>query len=940
MLARLKVRTKLLAVLLPLLLGVGVLATLGVGDRLGRQRTAERTLQLVATARASAEVVDRLQHERLLATALQNGHAPAASALDQAKVETDRAAASMQGLLVDLSGLDGAIGTLSPSQTRTNIENQLAAIPKARDVYDPRIGSPMAVSDAYSAVIDALGGIGAQLMLAATDLEGSGVAVHWLGAAKEADARSGAISTSIIAATAAGTLPDAAWAISEVPELRDSSASFTTVFVTDATDFGRRVFDEVLADQRFVDSQAAFNSLSQIDPAVGLSADMSEWITIADDRVAALRGAEQQILDREAQAAAARVAALEREVRLYLGGSATALLLALLLAAGVTRSITGSLNRLTRAARTISTEQLPRLVDSLQDPEVEWTFQPTRIDVSSEDEFGELAAAFNAVEQTAIDVATEQSATLKKGIGEIFVNLARRNQSLLDRQIEFIDRLEANEEDPDQLENLFKLDHLATRMRRNAESLLVLAGAEAPRKRAKEVSLTDVIRVAVGEVEDFARITLLAVDEAMAVGSAAVDVAHLLSELMENGTQYSPPDRRVEVVGHRTNDGGYVVSVSDQGVGMTESALADANHLLAHPPVIGLSLSRSLGFIVVATLARRHGISVKLTDSPSGGVTAIVTLPPELLVHTPPRSVVSTPAPSDTPPPVQVPEDAGIDSWTEPPAGASAVAPLPSPPSWEDHDVATQAAASFGLEPDPFAHFAESTPPSLDGEPAAAASPSELPLQTERSEEPGLADAVPMGVAFEQGLFSLLDGDPSAPEAAAPDTTRRRTVWQSPIDTAHGEEAPAVAEPIAAEEPAAMGAQEPVHELVEPGLRSWSEPAWEAPHVVESTQWSAPLEAPVPVADHAPPLIEGLPRRQPTHESVPEAAPERPDPLPRRRRTALGTAQPEPAERLSAPTRPPEEIRNILSRYRSGLQTGRAEQGAGETVNATTNEHQ
>ena len=154
-----------------------------------------------------------------------------------------------------------------------------------------------------------------------------------------------------------------------------------------------------------------------------------------------------------------------------------------------------------------------------------------------------------------VEVAEEQGALLRKGIGDIFINLARRNQTLLDRQIEFIDQLEANEEDPDQLDNLFKLDHLATRMRRNAESLLVLAGAEPPRRRGRPVALADVVRVAIGEVEDFARISLLALDDVTVGGNVAVDLAHLLSELMENATHFSPPDTTVEIVGHRSDDG-------------------------------------------------------------------------------------------------------------------------------------------------------------------------------------------------------------------------------------------------------------------------------------------------------------------------------------------------------------------------------------------------
>ena len=252
------------------------------------------------------------------------------------------------------------------------------------------------------------------------------------------------------------------------------------------------------------------------------------------------------------------------------------------------------------------------------------------IDINSKDEIGQLADAFNSIQHVTIEVAEEQGALLRKGIGDIFINLARRNQTLLDRQIEFIDQLEANEEDADQLDNLFKLDHLATRMRRNAESLLVLAGAEPPRRRGRPVALADVVRVAIGEVEDFARISLLALDDVTVGGNVAVDLAHLLSELMENATHFSPPDTTVEIVGHRAEDG-YTLSVSDQGIGMSADQLAEANTQLARPPLVGLALSRSLGFIVIGRLASRFGVAVRLTSSPSGGVTALVTLPPELV---------------------------------------------------------------------------------------------------------------------------------------------------------------------------------------------------------------------------------------------------------------------------------------------------------------------
>ena len=185
------------------------------------------------------------------------------------------------------------------------------------------------------------------------------------------------------------------------------------------------------------------------------------------------------------------------------------------------------------------------------------------------DEVAQLAHAISEIQQVTIDVAEEQGDLLRRGISDIFVNLARRNQSLLDRQIDFIDQLESREENPDQLENLFRLDHLATRMRRNAESLLVLAGAEPTRRRGRPVEIADVLRVAMGEIEDFSRIQLMAVDSSTVAGSVAVDLAHLMSELMENATQFSPPELDVEVVGYRIADDSYQLTLADQGIGMS-----------------------------------------------------------------------------------------------------------------------------------------------------------------------------------------------------------------------------------------------------------------------------------------------------------------------------------------------------------------------------------
>ncbi len=318
----------------------------------------------------------------------------------------------------------------------------------------------------------------------------------------------------------------------------------------------------------------------------------------------------------------------------YLLLSVAGIALTLLVVSVMARSVTAPLARLTDAAETLSRDRLPGLVDSLRNPtddDHRWlaaTVQP--IEVRSHDELGRLAEALNAVQSVAVDVAAQQSALLRKGISDLFVNLARRNQALIDRQIALIDRLEAGEEDPDVLEELFRLDHLATRMRRNAESLLVLAGIESTRRRAEPVPLLDTIRSAISEVEDYARVEIVTLEDATVAGAAVVDVAHLIAELMDNATQFSSPETAVSVSGRRSG-GSYQISVTDRGLGMTDEQLADANALLAEPPVVGLAISRTLGFVVTARIATRHGISVRLDRSLDGGITALVTLPRSVL---------------------------------------------------------------------------------------------------------------------------------------------------------------------------------------------------------------------------------------------------------------------------------------------------------------------
>ena len=243
-------------------------------------------------------------------------------------------------------------------------------------------------------------------------------------------------------------------------------------------------------------------------------------------------------------------------------------------------------------AKDVSHRQLPQLVDAMRrgsEPELD-DLHP--IPAASRDEIGELARAFNSIQSVAVAVAQEQSALLRRGISDLFVNLARRNQGLVDRQIELIDRLEAEEKDPDALQALFRLDHLATRMRRNAESLLVLADAEQLHRWQEPIPLLDVVRGAVSEIADFARVSISGLEPHVQVsGSVAADLTHLMAELLENATSFSPPHTPVLVQGS-SFEGGFILSITDQGLGMPDERLAEANKLLADPPAAGLALLR------------------------------------------------------------------------------------------------------------------------------------------------------------------------------------------------------------------------------------------------------------------------------------------------------------------------------------------------------------
>ena len=247
----------------------------------------------------------------------------------------------------------------------------------------------------------------------------------------------------------------------------------------------------------------------------------------------------------------------------------------------------------------------------------------------AEDETGQVAEALSTVHRAALRAAVER-AELASGISGVFVNLARRSQVLVHRQLSLLDSMERRSDDPNELSDLFRLDHLTTRMRRHAESLIILSGAAPGRAWRMPVSLTNVVRAAVSEVEDYARVEVRQLPEAAVVGSAVADLTHLLAEVVENAAQFSPPHTRVRITGEPVGNG-YVIEVEDRGLGMGTETLTEANRRIEQSEALDLFDSDRLGLFVVSRLAARHGIKVHLRTSPYGGTTAVVLLPTALL---------------------------------------------------------------------------------------------------------------------------------------------------------------------------------------------------------------------------------------------------------------------------------------------------------------------
>jgi signal transduction histidine kinase len=374
------------------------------------------------------------------------------------------------------------------------------------------------------------------------------------------------------------------------------------------------------------------------EPA-SLAADATTWFDAQSKQVDGLQGIEQQLAAMLETETAAVGAAARRQT--YLIGLLSASVVGTALVGGAIMAVRISrrLRRTRYAALTAARIELPTAISNViaaRDAGMvrnALTESSTRIDgllQAGPDEIGELSSAFGAVHRQALRLAADQ-ALLRMEVQAMFVALSRRGQTLVQRQIHLIDEFGRNEADPDALSRLFALDHLAARMRRNEENLLVLAGGEPGRWITRPVALIDLLRAAAQEIEEYRRVEVLESAPVAVAANVAGDAIHLLAELMENATNFSPPSTTVRVTARRVG-AGVEITVTDSGIGMPPKHLAEANERLSRPLALTSSLIGTMGLLVVSRLARRHDVQVRLDAIPAAGTTAIVTLPERLVM--------------------------------------------------------------------------------------------------------------------------------------------------------------------------------------------------------------------------------------------------------------------------------------------------------------------
>ncbi|MEU5943237.1 nitrate- and nitrite sensing domain-containing protein [Micromonospora sp. NPDC047548] len=629
-----RMRTKLATVLVIPSVAFLVLAGVQTAALVGQTTVLSDFARQVGIGRQIITVVDRLQQERdrsagelaeLRRVGAGADRDAAINALRPLQVATDEAVTDLRGAAQPLADADASWRVAYGEALRAY--DQVVYI---RPTVPPAVLSSDTILSNYHRAIDAL------LNLLAEPSPGEGqraltdavLRYVQLARVKELSSR---IRGQLYAAARADRydLDDEV----TLTDLRAQQLAALGAFRVAATNGQVQLYDRTSVDPAFVGAMKLEERSLPTGDARAEVLPAAQWWAASEARQELLRQLEARVLDDAVTQADEVSGDRLRTTLLVAGGIVVVLGLAVLLALLIGRSIANSMQRLRGQALRIAHIELPDALDRLRSVQggVPTIDVPPPV-VRARDEIGELAEAFVAVHRSAVSVAMEQAET-RRTVNAMFVNLARRSQVLVERQLELLDDLEREEADPVQLENLFKLDHLAARMRRNDESLLVLAGTESTRRWNRPVGLGAVLLAASAEIEQYQRVRRESVADLHVVGHVVGELVHLLAELLENATAFSRPDTVVRV-NARAEGGGALLEIADQGLGMSPAALDHANTLLASPPAADVAASERMGLFVVSHLAARHGIRVRLSGG-AQGLAARIQLPVTLLAARP-----------------------------------------------------------------------------------------------------------------------------------------------------------------------------------------------------------------------------------------------------------------------------------------------------------------
>ncbi|MGH3806208.1 MAG: nitrate- and nitrite sensing domain-containing protein [Pseudonocardiaceae bacterium] len=609
---------KLTAVLLVPTVVALVGGVLRIVDQASTAPAYARISQIAQMQQQLSDLIGAVARERDLATAFVAGGRLG-----------DRRPLDLQFRAVDSSArvVEGSAGKIPRLDFTRSTFAALSSLEPLRASVATGFGPVEVVVTEYSDAIDPLIDLDVALTRQLDDVAvtNDAAAAHALVSGREQVSRQHAIVSAALYANRLGP--------GQIDDLRTAAVRLTTA--QDAVRGALAPAERANATRVGGDAELSRQRLLQLVLNRGLAAEPlntspQEWDrrnTVVVDSISVLEKELRQRVDRTAQTLLShvRTAAGLNSVILFF-----ALALGVLVGIMVARALLRPLGVLKRTALDVADRRLPEAMARIRDGGLpEMPIEP--VPVGTREEIGQVARAFDEVHSQAVRLASEQ-AQLRANVNDIFVNLSRRTQGLVERQLKLIDRLESGEQDPKQLDNLFQLDHLATRMRRNSENLLVLAGTDAASRSGQPVRLVDVLRAAVSEVEQYQRLVLQHPPAVLVLGRSASDLVHLLAELLDNATHFSPPDSQVMVSSESAADGSVEIGVADRGVGMTDAEFAETNERLATPPVVDASVSRRMGLFVVGRLASRHGIEVRLRRGEGGvGVWASVRMPPRLV---------------------------------------------------------------------------------------------------------------------------------------------------------------------------------------------------------------------------------------------------------------------------------------------------------------------